>query len=148
MASVTRTTTYAQASAPVYTQVGGSHTIIGSTSGVASALSASGSAVLLLAKIPPRAKTVQLTWQALHTGATGAKLQFGIKSADSVSASALMTLTDIAVTALAGPFVGGVYKPTWDDSAGETVKYVQCSVGSGTVTAGFVLDYHITYTMP
>jgi len=146
MASTTRTVTIAGSAAPLYTPLG-SHTIVGSNSGIAASLSASASAVLLLAKIPPNCKNIQMTWQAIHTGATGAKLQFGIKSGDSVSASALMTLTDIAVTDLAGPFMSKTYTPTWDDSAGETVKYVQCSVGSGTASAAFVVDYSITFNM-
>lgn len=146
MASTTRTVTIAQSTAPLYVPLG-SHTISYDNRGIAASLSASASAVLLLAKIPPGAKDVQIIWNALHTGATGAKLQFGIKSGDSVTASALMSLTDIAVTNLAGPFVSKRYTPGWDDSAGETVKYVQCSVGSGTVSAGFVLDYQITFNM-
>ena len=144
MASTTRTVTLAQAIAPTYEGLG-THVIAGDNRGIAASLSASASAVLLLAKIPSGCSRVQILWNALHTGATGAKLQFGIKSGDSVSASALMALTDIAVTNLAGPFLSKAYDPTWDDSAGETVKYVQCSVGSGTVSAGFVLDYQISY---
>ena len=146
MASTTRTVTIAQAAAPLYAPLG-SHTISYDNSGIAASLSASASAVLLLAKIPPQAKDVQILWQADPTGATGAKLQFGIKSGDSVTASALVALTDIAVTNTVGPILSARYTPTWDDSAGETVKYVQCSVGSGTVSAGFVLRYQVTYNM-
>ena len=110
-------------------------------------LSASGSAGLLLCKLPPNAEDVRILWNAVHTGATGAKLQFGIKSDDSVSASALQALHDIGVTTTVGPVMGNVYSPTWDDSAGERFKYVQCSVGSGTCSAGFVLTWEVVYNV-
>lgn len=146
MASTTKTVTIAQSSAPTVAHLG-VNVIAGSNAGLSASLSASASAVLLCAKIPVNAKNVQVIWQAIHTGATGAKLQWGIKSGDSVTASALMALTDIAVTNLSGPHMGPVYQPTWDDSAGDSVKYVQCSVGSGTVAAAFVVDYQITFTV-
>jgi hypothetical protein len=145
MASTTKTTTYAQAGYQAMANAFG-NMINGTVSGGAYAsLSPSASAVLLLAKIPPQAKHLRIQWNAVHTDSTGAKLQFGVKSADSVTASALVALTDIAVTTTTAWAVSAVYDPTWDDSAGEQVKYVQCSLGSGTISAGFVLNYVITY---
>lgn len=142
MASTTLTTTAAQPNFPIQANTFGNR-VCGTFSGTA--LSASACAVLLVCKIPPTARNVQVTWAAIHTGATGAKLQFGIKSQDSVTASALQGNLDIAVTNKTSAQITAAYTPTWDDSAGETVKYVQCSVASGTVTAGFVLDYEVKY---
>ena len=71
----------------------------------------------------------------------------GLSASLSASASAVLLCAKIPVTNLSGPHMGPVYQPTWDDSAGDSVKYVQCSVGSGTVAAAFVVDYQITFTV-
>lgn len=109
-------------------------------------LSPSASAVLLVAEIPNGARNIRFAWSAIHTGATGAKLQAGIVRNGSVTASALYSLTDIAVTSRTAwqDSMTTPYDPNWDDYTGGPA-YIQVSNGSGTISAGFVLDYRVEY---
>ena len=108
-------------------------------------LSATGSAVGLLCKLPIGAVNIRLGFSAIHTGVTGGKLQFGIVRNGSATASALLTLTDIAVTNQTAWVTGPTsYSPDWSTYTGGPA-YVQVSVGSGTAGADFVLDYQVTY---
>jgi hypothetical protein len=138
----TKTATAAQAGANAQNNTYGNR-VVGDWA--ATGLSATGSAVGLLCKLPHGAKHIRIGWSAVHTGATGAKLQFGIVRNASVTASALVALTDIAVTARTSWAYSPIsYSPDWDNYTGGP-SFVQVSVGSGTVTAGFVLNYEVTY---
>jgi hypothetical protein len=149
MASTTKTSTYAQAGfQPIVNHMGvlltGSWNLV--------SLSASASAVGLIAKLPYGATKVHFAYSAIHTASTGAKLQFGYRTqgdSPSVTCSAIRALTDIAVTtATAYALKKAVTQPNWDnavDGALNQFKYVQVSVGSGTASAGFVLDWQLSY---
>ena len=130
-------------------QPNGNHTgvtLSGTSTGASGGLSASASAVLLMAKLPYGCKNVMLGFSAIHTGATGAKLQFGVVDrGGSVTASAISTQVDLAVTTRTAWQVFTPYNPDWADADSHQWKYLQCSTSSGTITAGFVIDYQVSY---
>jgi hypothetical protein len=103
-------------------------------------LSISGQALLLMAKIPPNVKDLQLTVQHI-SGATTGVMNYGTRAQDgSLAASALGSSIASGVTHISPPI-----DVTWDDAGGETYKYVIASLVSGTVTASLVFNYQITY---
>jgi len=106
-------------------------------------LSASGSALLLAAKVPVTAKN--LRFAGMHnSGATGLVLNVGLRHGHSASTSisALGQMDAQNVPVWTNPVDVDDY---WDDAGGERWKYVTFSKQSGTASASFVLQGEITY---
>jgi hypothetical protein len=141
MASTTQTCSLAQpAAVPL-----ANHTMNILSGSYSGAISTSGSARILMAKIPATATRVQLTTR--HTsGATSQVLNFGLKSGTAGSyTDSVSVFGQVAdgVTFLS-PAVDASTR--WNADTGETFKYVIASLQSGSVTASFCLNYQITYT--
>ena len=104
------------------------------------ALSLSGSALMLLAKIPPNCKSVQLI--AKHTsGAATGVVNYGTRAGDgSLAASVLGSALASGTIHISTPI-----DVTWDEAGGERLKYVTMSLVSGTVTTSLIVSYQITY---
>lgn len=109
---------------------------------IASGLSASGNALILLAKIPVNCKDVQMhsyTAQA-GTGAAAA-FNFGVRGGKTTSVS----ISALGASPALGHYLGPPYTPGWDDANSEQFKYVTASLESGTASASITLNYAITY---
>lgn len=108
-------------------------------------LSASGSGMLLMARIPPSSTITGLD-AYISSGATTQTLNFGIRSgvSTSVTASAIGQLAK-ATTGLAASSLP--YACTRDEANGETYKFVVASLDTGTVTASCKVNFVIRYTV-
>ena len=106
-----------------------------------SALSASGSGLVLLAKIPINAKNVQFIGTQA-AGATAQVINLGIRHGHSAS----MTVSAMGNMPTQLTAVATVpYTPAWDDAGGERHKYVVASKESGTQTVSVVITGRIFY---
>ena len=137
--AVTQTASLAQPAIPIKTPVT-SNFVMGNWKGT---LSASGSGMVFLAKIPP---TCLVNIIERHTsGATACTLNIGIRQGNSTSltASALVGSSVQAERAT----LGKVYKCVREDTTNESYKYVVATLQAGSVTASVEIDYTIMYNM-
>ena len=107
----------------------------------AGAISASGSAIALLAAVPPNAKRVRMIVKHV-SGATTQVLNYGyITQNGSLSASAFFA------AGLADTLTGfsKILNFTADDANHEKRRHICMTRESGTATASLVVDYQITY---
>lgn len=122
--------------------------IVGSYTG---ALSASASARLLMAKIPATASRVQITVNGNHGGGGAVGIMnFGLVSGTAGTNTASVSVFGTAVTSTIGVLMTYMspavdVSSRWNQTAGETFKYVCCSYVSTTVTTAFSLKWQITY---
>ena len=147
MASTTQTCSLAQPGViPL-----GNHGINVLVGGYAGALSTSGSARLLMARIPATATRVQVTAHIAAGGAATQVLNFGLipelAGTNTISASVFGTVNCTACAGMVMFMSPSVDVSTrWNDAVGEKYKTVFASLQSGTVTASFCLNYQITYS--
>jgi len=120
----------------------GTHILQGTYDGAG--LSASGSGMLLLAKIPPDALVTVV--EEHSTGAATQVYNVGIRAeAGSLSASAL---TSLKAGGTAGQSVQhGPYQCVREETTNESFKYVTATLQSGTVTASTAIRYLVIYSV-
>lgn len=138
--ATTRTASLATSNAPVP----GVHTggvIQGKYEGAG--LSASGSALLFLCKIPASCNVSIVETHV--SGSATQVLNVGVRGGNSTSVSVSALMGAAAASAADNANFGGPYTTTWDQTAGETFKYVVASLQSGTVTASMNVYFSVFY---
>ena len=141
MATVTHTASLAQSNYVPLSNIG-TNLISGVVGPIT--LSASGSGMILLAKIPPNAKVTIL--EAHTSGATTQVLNLGVRSGRNTSLTASALGGTGAAQGAANLSIP--YQCVRDETDGEMFKYVIATLQSGSVTASFQINYQITYTSP
>lgn len=140
--AVTHTASLAQANIIPTANHAGANILMGTVGPLS--LSASGSGMILLAKIPAACR---VNIFEVHTnGATTGTLNVGVRSGISTSLTA-SALLGSAIAGAEAARMGAPYTTVRDETNGETYKYVVCTQQAGTVTASFQMNYTIVYVM-
>lgn len=105
------------------------------------AVSTSASGIILLAKVPSKAKTIQMV--TYHTGPeTTMTMNYGIRSGATTSTSISAFVSDALIDTTR---VSNVVVPVEDSTLGESYKYVTGSLQAGTKAASSTIYYQISY---
>jgi len=106
-------------------------------------LSASGSGLLLLARIPATCQVIGLLCR-ISSPATTQTMNFGVRSQDGTSISASLIGAAVAGSNL---IASRVVPVNLSANTSEKYKYVTASIDTGTVTASMQINYTILYQM-
>jgi len=113
--------------------------VVGTSSGTG--LTASAAATyMLLAKLPPNAKNVQLIVKHTSGAATGV-MNYGVVAGDGSWAASVLGSS----VASGDMHISAPVDLTWDEAGSEKVKYVTMSNVSGTLTASLTVNYQVCF---